>query len=227
MRRAIDKFYAFLDRPLYLSSRFLLAALVIPLILSFWAPLWRIGMIAPQYPEGLSLHIYSYKLEGGRGGRDLHEVNVLNHYIGMHSIDRAALKDLDWLPFALGALILLALRVAVVGNVRSLLDLAVIVGYVSAFGMGRFYYQLYTFGHDLDPKAPLRMPPFTPAVFGRKEIANFTTEAYPQMGSIYIGIFATGVTLILLWHLVKGRRDSLREERAAAAAAVAGQKTPA
>ena len=53
MRSALEKFYEFLDRPLYLSSRLILALLVIPLLIGASKPLWRISMKAPQYPQGL------------------------------------------------------------------------------------------------------------------------------------------------------------------------------
>ena len=43
-------------------------------------------MFAPQYPDGLRLDIYSYKLEGGNNGQDLKEINLLNHYIGMRDL---------------------------------------------------------------------------------------------------------------------------------------------
>ena len=39
MRSALEKFYEFLDRPLYLSSRLVLALLVIPLVIGASRPL--------------------------------------------------------------------------------------------------------------------------------------------------------------------------------------------
>jgi hypothetical protein len=91
-----------------------------------------------------------------------------------------------------------------------LIDLLVVTGYVAAFSMGRFVYKLYVFGHTLDPEAPLTMRPFTPAIFGSKQIANFTTHSYPQLGTLYIGVFTAGVIALLVWHLVAGRRTYTR-----------------
>jgi copper chaperone NosL len=210
MRPAVAKFYEFLDRPLFGWARLALAILVFPLLLTFTAPLWKISLEAPQYPKGLYMEIYAHKLDGGDGGHHIKEINTLNHYIGMHKIDRAELADLDWIPFALGALALLTLRCAAIGNVRALIDLVVVTGYISAFSMGRFVYKLYVFGHNLDPAAPLTMDPFTPAILGSKKIANFTTHSYPQLGTFYVGIFATGVVAITVWHLVAGRRTYVR-----------------
>ena len=194
-----------------------LAVLVVALVLSFTQPLWQIFLVAPQYPQGLRMDIYAYKLDGGNDGHDVAEINNLNHYIGMHKIDRSELADLDWLPFALGAMALLALRVAVVGDVRSLLDLAVMCHYVFLFSLGRFYYKLYSFGHHLDPTAPVHIAPFTPGVLGVKQIANFTTHSWPQGGTFMAATFASGVMVILAWHLVSGRLAAGRAERQAAA----------
>lgn len=216
MKDPLAKFYAFLDRPLFPVSRLVLAALVIPLVLVFTQPLWKISMQAPQYPEGLSMDIYAHKVTGGHGGKDIPEINTLNHYIGMHKIDRAELKDLDWIPFALGLMAILTLRCAAIGNVRSLLDLVVITSYVSVFAFGRFVYKLYVYGHTLDPEAPLKIKAFTPAIFGKKQIANFSVESWPQLGSILVGIFVFGLLGITAWHLIAGRRQAIAAEKQAA-----------
>jgi copper chaperone NosL len=214
MRQPLAKFYAFLDQPLRGWTRIVLALLVIPLVLAFTEPLWRIRLEAPQYPKGLYMDIYAHKLESGNNGQHLAEINNLNHYIGMKRIDRAELSDLDWLPFAIGFLGLIALRCAAIGNVRALVDLAVLTGYVSLFGLFRFAYKLYVFGHNLAPDAAFKVEPFTPALLGTKTIANFTTHSLPQWGSAMIGAFATGVVALLLYHLVAGRLEAARAERA-------------
>lgn len=218
MKNPLLSFYAFLDRPLFTWSRIAIALLVIPLVLSFFAPLWRISMTAPQYPDGLYMDIYSYKLEGGNDGQHITEINTLNHYIGMHAIDRNALSDLDWIPFALGALVLFALRVAAVGNVRSLIDLVIMTSYVSVFAFARFVHKLWVFGHDLAPNAPMKVAPFMPVVLGTKQVANFETKSLPMGGSFALGIFVVGIFAIAAWHLIKGRIDARNAKRALAEA---------
>ncbi len=154
-----------------------------------------------QSSQSLDLDIYAHTIEG-----DIGEINTLNFSIGMARIDPREFSELDWLPFAMGALILLTLRVAAVGNVRSLIDLVVLVFYFSAFSMSRFYYTLYLFGHNLNPYATVEVEPFTPAVLGTQQIADITTSSYPQAGTWLIGVFALGVVFLALWHVVRGLR---------------------
>jgi hypothetical protein len=214
MSNALDAFYRFLDEPIFPWARVTLAVLTIFVGLSFMAPMWHIRMTAPQYPEGLDLYIYSYKIDGGNDGNDVQEINVLNHYIGMAPLDRASLTDLDWIPFLFVGMIILALRTAVIGKVGSMLDLLVLTTYAGMFGFGRLYYKLYAFGHNLDPRAPVTVEPFTPVMWGKKQIANFLTEAGPGIGTLYVAIFATGLTLLLVAHLAIGRRNHVRQASA-------------
>ena len=138
MKLHLSKFYAFLARPLLPSSRIMLVLLTVPLLLALAFPLWRISMEAPQYPQGLSMDIYAYKIVGGHEGNDIQEINTLNHYIGMRKLDQRAFADLDFLPFFLGALALLTLRVAAIGDIRALVDLALLSLYGGTFAIGRF-----------------------------------------------------------------------------------------
>lgn len=206
----LNRFYDYLGQPLKPAGRIILAISLIPLVLAFTAPLWNIHMEAPQYPKGLDMYIYVDHLEGGNDGLDVDEINNLNHYIGMDQITRETLVDLDWIPFALGFLGLLVLRCAAIGTVRSLIDVAILTTYVSGFAFFRFVSTLHRFGHELSPTAPFKVEPFTPAIFGKKQIANFLTESYPAAGSYYLGLFVLLTIGALAWHLIAGRRAALR-----------------
>jgi hypothetical protein len=177
------------SRRLHDRSRWALLLLLVPLGLAVIAPIWQMRFEAPQYPQGLELVIYPYTVTG-----DVQEVNTLNHYIGMARIDRAALSDLDFLPFALGALALLLLRVVALGDLRSLMDLVAMYSYFGVFAFARFAYTLYVFGHNLDAKAPFQVEPFTPTVLGTGVVANFTIISLPARGSFYLA--AVGVVLV-------------------------------
>lgn len=205
----LARFYRVLAQPLIPWARILLLLALIPLAWGATQRLWTIEFMAPQYPKGLELHIYSYSISGARDGLDLSEINTLNHYVGMRSLDPADFADLDFMPFAIGALLLLALRVAVIGDVRSLIDLAALTSYFGVFGMARFAYMLYTYGHQLDPRAPIEMAGFMPPVWGTRTIANFTVSSHPSIGTVAISIFGATVVLLALWQLWDGTRSGL------------------
>lgn len=211
---------ACLGRPVRGWSRVLLLVLSVGLVCSFAGPLWRIRLVAPQYPEGLQLDVYLYKLEGGHEGHDVAEINELNHYIGMMTIDRRQLSDLDWLPFAFGVLALLGFRAAAIGSGRDLVDLSFLTVFTSLFSLGRFVYKLYVFGHYLDPHAPFHVKPFMPAILGSKQVANFTSSSYPLWGSAFVAAAVLGVLALTLWHF----RAALSWRRPADRPA--GQKAP-
>jgi hypothetical protein len=210
MKKALEGFYAYLSGPIGLWSRPVLALLVVPLALAIAQPLWHIELQAPQYPAGLTVDIYAHAIRSGHDDRDLSEINILNHYIGMHKLDRAAFTELDWLPFAFGALILFALRVAAIGDMRMLVDLAVVTGYFAVFSAARFVYKLYNYGHDLAPDAPVKVQPFMPAIAGTKQIGNFTTHASFGTGTYLFVLFVLGVTFVTVFHLVQGYRNAHR-----------------
>ncbi len=189
MNTYTDRIYSFLRRPPSPAARVLLVLAAAALIASLFLPLWKIRLVAPQYQEGLSLHIYAYKLIAGNNGQDLHEINNLNHYIGMKPIEQADFIEMRWVPFALGVFVLLALRSAAIGIMRGVVDLLVLFLYFTAFSFGSFYYRLYSYGHQLDPKAPMTIEPFTPVLVGTQQIANFEQSSYPDTGTIFLTLF--------------------------------------
>lgn len=189
MRNLFRREYVFLRRPLSFSARIMMLLAAACLVLALLLPLWRIGLVAPQYQEGLSLRIYSYQLVAGNNGQDLNEINNLNHYIGMKPLAEADFIEMRWVPFALGLFILLALRAVAIGTMSSLIDLLTLFLYFTAFSFGSFYYRLYTYGHQLDPRAPMTIEPFTPVLIGRQQIANFLQSSWPQWGTLFLGLF--------------------------------------
>ena len=183
----------FLDEPLDLPPRLLMLAAVACLVATYFFPLWNLTMFAPQYGDGLRLDIYSYTLVGGNNGQDVKEINVLNHYIGMHDLTVEDFTEFKWMPFVIGALALLVLRSVVIGTVSSLVDVTVLFIYFGAFSLWSFGYKLYRYGHDLAPNAAVKVDPFMPPMFGYQRIANFEVYSYPQPAS-----YAMGAALLLL-----------------------------
>jgi len=189
----------FLARPLNIASRLVLLLAALAVAVSVLFPLWQLHLIAPQYAEGLRLDIYAWKIQGGGlNGNDLNEINNLNHYIGMKSIHQADFNEMEVMPFMFGVFILLSLRAAVLGLMRFVVDLFMVASWFGVFSIGSFYYRLWQYGHQLDPKAPMQVKPFTPLIFGTQQIANFTQSSYPQLGTYLLWVFM-GLLLLAMW----------------------------
>jgi hypothetical protein len=163
---------------------------------------------ATFYPDGLKLYIWAYKLEGGKSVNrdDLREINTLNHYIGMRPLLESDFAEFTYLPLIFGALGLLALRTIVIGKMSNLIDLVVLYFYVGVFSILDFYNKLYTYGHNLDPKAPIKVEPFTPPLLGKKIIAQFTVYSYPDLGSIAL-LISFGFLILAIFVSSRRFRD--------------------
>lgn len=216
MRTPFDRIPTLIDRPLPGRGRLLLVAGAVLIGVAIFLPLWQIHLVAPQYADGLDMYIYSHKLEGGHGGQDIEEINTLNHYIGMRPIREADFTEMRWIPFFLGAFMLLALRAAFFGKVRSTIDVLVLFVYFGAFSMWRFYYRLYTYAHDLDPKAPVDIEPFMPALVGKNQIANFTQYSYPREGSVLLLAAVLCVAGAIWMGVSRGRKGADGKQEASA-----------
>jgi hypothetical protein len=196
----------FLDGTIDGRARLMVLLAVALLAVTYVLPLWNLTMFAPQYPDGLRLDIYSHTLEGGNNGQDVKEINVLNHYIGMHDLVNESFVEFQWMPFVIGALGLLMLRAVVHGSVAALLDVVMIFIYFGAFSTWSFGYKLYRYGHDLAPDAAIKVAPFMPPMFGYRQIANFEVYSYPRAGT-----YAMVAAILLLvgalgWTWVRTRR---------------------
>jgi copper chaperone NosL len=197
INRFLEKEVAFFDLPLRFGSRILIMVAALALLCAFFFPLWNMTFTSNQYLDGLQLHIYAHQLEGGKTPErdDLREINSLNHYIGMRPLLESDFSEFSWIPFVLGGLILLSLRAMVVGKMSGLVDVFVLFVYFGLFSIWSFYHRLYIYGHNLDPTAAIKVPPFIPPLFGTKVIANFTVQSYPDLGSAAMILF--GILLLL------------------------------
>jgi copper chaperone NosL len=183
MRSLIEKSQRFLEIPLGIAPRGLVLGTVLLLLPCYLFPLYDMTMFAPQYPDGLRLHIYSYRLVGGNNGQDAKEINVLNHYIGMKDLVTDDFTEFKWIPFVVGALGLLFLRTVVLGKMAHLVDVVVLYLYFGLFSLWSFAFKMYWYGHHLSPTAAVKVEPFTPPLFGYKKLANFEVYSYPGVGS--------------------------------------------
>jgi hypothetical protein len=187
----LNRANAFFDLPVSLRSRLLAVVAALLLIPTFLFPLYNMTLYSNQFPDGLNLYIYSYTLDGGHppGRDDLREVNSLNHYIGMRPLLESDFSEFKWLPLIVGLFFILTLRAAVVGKMSNLVDVSVMFLYFGLFSLWSFYHRLSQYGHNLDPTAAVKVPPFTPPLFGEKQLANFTVYSYPGAASFLLIAF--------------------------------------
>lgn len=153
------------------------------LIASIFFPWWGMRFIAPQYPEGLDIIVYPYKMDGR-----IDIINGLNHYIGMKDFSEESFSELRYLPYLIGGMALLSIVVAIVRKKSWLYVLIGLFAIGGALGLYDIHRWLSAFGTQLDPKAPIKIAPFVPPVLGTNKIANFTTNSYFTYGSFMIGI---------------------------------------
>src|ERR1043165_7060681 len=152
-------------------------------------PIWRIGLVAPQYPEGLGMVIRAHTVQGAREF-DLKNINELNHYIGMKVIEPDAIPELRIMPWIIGALAVFALVAAAVARRGVVIAWLVSVATLGVVGMVDFYKWEYDFGHNLDLEhAIIKIPgmSYQPPLIGTKQLLNFTAASWPSVGAILAG----------------------------------------
>ena len=183
-----------------LRSRIILALAGLMLVVMYVAPLWRIELEAPQYPEGLGLHIMIDDIQG-ISEFDLMKINQLNHYIGMQEIVPEAIPELRIMPWLILGLILLALVAARTGS-RTLFTI-----WVGAFmlillvGLVDFWLWEYDYGHNLDlDNAAIKVPgmSYQPPLIGSKQLLNFRATSWPALGG-WIAVLSCLTGMILWW----------------------------
>ncbi len=165
---------------------------------SFLFPLWSISLNAPQYPEGLGIYIYVYKLEGHKDN-DLNSINGLNHYIGMKIIDKDAIPELKIIPFFMIFMMIFGLIIAFVKNYKFKLVWLGIFFLGGIIGMVDFYQWEYDYGHNLSPTAIIKIPgmSYQPPLIGTEQLLNFEAGSFPHIAffiiliSILLVIFST------------------------------------
>ena len=176
------------------STQIILAIISLSLIAGFVFPLWDIELEAPQYPEGLGMQIWINSIQG-----DLNTINGLNHYIGMKEIVPDSIPELSYMKYILSGLIVLGLIAALLRN-KYLFYIWILLFITAGVAGGLdFYSWEYDYGHDLNPRAAIKIPGmnYQPPLWGSKQLLNFTAHSYPHTGG-WIIIFAGAAAMLLL-----------------------------
>lgn len=174
---------------------FLLAARVLILV-SLFLPYWHMELVAPQYPNNLHLTAYVNHLTG-----DVAEIDGLNHYIGMRSLEEAAqIERRVGVYVLIGLVVLLELA----GWIHTRWALLLVIP--AALFPGVFLLDLHLwmshFGQNLDPHAPLSsaIEPFVPPILGEGVVGQFKTIARAGAGLILATFASVAMVAALVFH---------------------------
>src|SRR5262245_26114939 len=181
--------------------RFLLPTLALGiaallLVASIFLPYWRMTLLAPQYPGGLRVEAYLNHLQG-----DVHEIDGLNHYIGMRPLGEAAKLERSLSIAALMVIALLVVAAIYIHNRwAALLTLPALL--FPAVFLADMHYWLREFGTNLNPEAPLSssVQPFVPPVLGRGVVGQFATVAVPGPGLVAAAVASLTIVVGLWLH---------------------------
>jgi hypothetical protein len=201
---------------------------MLALVVSVFLPYWVLDLDAPQFPQGLRVDAYVNRLVGQEdpltGANDLEQLDQLNHYVGMPSLKDGAVLERT---VSIAAIIVFAglLLAAVYIHSRWVVLLVLPALVFPLVFLADLQYWLWNYGHSLDPRAPLAsaVGEFTPHLFGKSKIAQFTTNALPGPGLLlaFLAAVLVGVGLWLHRRAYRPLVETIEEpERATAAATV-------
>jgi copper chaperone NosL len=162
-------------------------------VIAYFQPMWGFYLHSPQYPNGLVLSIH---LNGVVG--DIDEINTLNHYIGMSHLDDAAKLARALSAYGVCGIGLVTMLLVVFPGRRYARYFAWPAMAFPVTFMGMTYYWMYTFGHHLNPAAPIHVEPFTPTLLGGGMIGNFHTTGLPGAG-FYLIMASAIVVAVAFW----------------------------
>lgn len=177
-------------------SKVLLIGCGLALIAVLFLPLWKIDLVAPQYPEGLRLLIYTHQLAG-----DVDIINGLNHYIGMKTLHTKDFIEFSVLPYLVGFFVVAFIVTALLGQKKYLYLLLLMLMCFGAISMYDFWRWEYNYGHDLQPDAAIVVPgmSYQPPLIGFKQLLNFGAYSFPAVGGwIFVVVGLITFTLVVI-----------------------------
>lgn len=182
-----------------------IAALI--LIGTFFFPIWKIDLHAPQYPEGIGLRIWINQITGVNE-YDLSNINKLNHYIGMKEIVPSSIPELTIMPYIIIALIVLGILVSFLKKKSFVAIWIILIVVFMLIGLYDFYLWGYEYGHNLNPNAPIKVPGMTyqPPLLGEKQLLNMRSVSLPDIGSYFIGLSVLIGLYVLIGQKLKKKK---------------------
>lgn len=176
----------------------------IGLVVSMFVPIWWIGLLAPQYPEGLEMLLWADKITG-----DLEKINPLNHYIGMKAIYAEDFWEFNYMRYILAFYALLMFVAAFLKKKAFLYTVTILFLVFGVAFMIDFWWWEYQYGHDLDPTAAIQIPGMTyqPPLIGHKKLLNFDADSYPSWGGSIMFIVGVLLTVFSIKEWKAGKND--------------------
>ncbi len=170
-------------------------------------PIWAVSLEAPNYPkeafpEGIPVFFH---FDGFSG--EVHEMNTINHYIGMDPMWIGGQFERNISVYALLALSFMMI-LFMAYNYKILTYIMFVPVVLPAVFIADYSAWLYWFGHNLHDWGAFNMKPFMPTVFGDGKVAQFTTHSYPTTG-----FFVMVVIAVLSLLAIFAKNKALKEER--------------
>lgn len=158
----------------------------------FMFPIWVISLSAPQYTEPVKMFIHPDGFSG-----EIQTINILNHYVGMKDIPEH-MTEFVLFPIIIVTMMCLGVLVAWMQKYYGLWIVVFLV--IACIGIYDFYLWGYDYGHNLDPKAPIKIPgqAYQPPLIGSKKILNFKAVSMPTWGSL--GVFLSLILAFVAYH---------------------------
>ena len=142
-------------------------------------PVWYVALEAPNYPkaafpEGIPVWFH---VDGFSG--DIHEMNTINHYVGMYPLEDGAKIERALGPFLmLGISLLMILFICIRKKWSWIFMLP-----SALFPLGFFAFYsgwMYWFGHNMQEWGAFKIKAFMPTALGFGHVAHFTTKSFPS-----------------------------------------------
>lgn len=168
-------------------------------------PIWSVSLEAPNYPkeafpQGIPVFFH---FDGFSG--EVHEMNTINHYIGMDPMERGGPYERVLAPYALVfTAVLMGLFIVYRAKIFNLFML--IPAVLPVIFIALYSYWLYWFGHNMHEYGAFKIKPFMPTVFGDGKVAQFTTHSYPGPG-FWLLLIISVLSILAIASRVKAQKE--------------------
>ncbi len=169
-------------------------------------PIWAVSLEAPNYPkeafpEGIPVFFH---FDGFSG--EVHEMNTINHYIGMDPMWRGGILEREIGAYALLFLVLFMIYFIAYDKKITAYPMLVPIVLPLLF-IADYAYWLYWFGHNLHDWGAFNIKPFMPTVFGDGKVAQFVTHSYPTIG-FYLIVAISLFSLLAFFSKMKALKET-------------------